>query len=606
MKTAKTIQLLDANNTNISPAVCIESLYFEQTDNTNTYRISLKNRTVIASNTIINYNNNSSLDALNNGNNISEFMIPYVYVDILRDNTFQVCELNTGTYNIGRSLSNCVSTWCNSNFYNKQNAFDKFIRMDENDLDFDVVNRTNGFYCGTNDSSMHIHDVNGSGVIDWNNGTTKIEFINTPDEELKITRQEYQNYISLSKYNQNELLSLNSDYVNLVANCSFIVDSGDVVIMTTANMNFDANGYIDFTTGLGRDFNVSSGNNILLKSKGDIRLTPVYDEENETNVFLYDYKLQRPLIDIDPDEHRIYTLALDSSDLSWIKFPKLYLKSYGGTHASVYDVISDNVEDTSLYIRGLTFYKDYIFDEHGNISSYREEHFPILYDTFDNNSVIGIRGIKSGIEKESLFAVSENATTEADFIKYKFVNFRTLNGESLLGNTDLEVLTQSDLNGHNKIRFNQDPVVSNTFSLIGSYNTEFTKLNATESSESGTLYYMSRIYFRTNNCIYATGYYASSDKRLKDNIEEVQNEDVKDVPSIKNFTWKSDNRKSYGFIAQELIESGHEELVTEDAEGMYKVDYNAALSLKCAQLEKQNKELSERISKLEALVEKLI
>ena len=30
MKTATTLQLLDANNNNISPAVCVDSLYFEK------------------------------------------------------------------------------------------------------------------------------------------------------------------------------------------------------------------------------------------------------------------------------------------------------------------------------------------------------------------------------------------------------------------------------------------------------------------------------------------------------------------------------------------------------------------------------------------------
>ena len=33
MKTATTLQLLDANNNNISPAVCVDSLYFEKTIN---------------------------------------------------------------------------------------------------------------------------------------------------------------------------------------------------------------------------------------------------------------------------------------------------------------------------------------------------------------------------------------------------------------------------------------------------------------------------------------------------------------------------------------------------------------------------------------------
>ena len=48
MKTAKTLQLLDANNNNISPAVCVDSLYFEQSLDDGTYRMSLRNRILVA------------------------------------------------------------------------------------------------------------------------------------------------------------------------------------------------------------------------------------------------------------------------------------------------------------------------------------------------------------------------------------------------------------------------------------------------------------------------------------------------------------------------------------------------------------------------------
>ena len=81
MRTAKTIQLLDANNNNVSPAVCIDSLYFELPGNDgNMYRMSLRNRTLIASDNI------SQLSP--SGNSLSELNIPYCYVTAATNSVF--------------------------------------------------------------------------------------------------------------------------------------------------------------------------------------------------------------------------------------------------------------------------------------------------------------------------------------------------------------------------------------------------------------------------------------------------------------------------------------------------------------------------------------
>lgn len=74
MKTAKTTQILDANNNNISPATNIESLYFEKTEeNGVTYRMGIRDRMLIAGgNTLV------GQPQLNIGNKILK--IPYTYV----------------------------------------------------------------------------------------------------------------------------------------------------------------------------------------------------------------------------------------------------------------------------------------------------------------------------------------------------------------------------------------------------------------------------------------------------------------------------------------------------------------------------------------------
>ena len=599
MKTAKTIQLLDANNTNISPAVCIESLYFEQTSGANTYRISLKNRTVIASNNII--TKNPSMN--NDSNDILSMTVPYVYVKkISSESSFNVCELNTGDFNIGRRLSNCVSTWCNTNFYNKQKASEKFIRMDENDLEFPFVNRTNGFYCGTSDASLHIYDASGPGRLSWQNGSTYIgvDKVNGIDS-LNITANGT-NSITLDT--ESNKIAFMTDNVDIFAPTGMKVDVGNSSL-SFSKVDIESVSYVNVASGMNGNINVSSGNDIVLRSTGDIRINPAYDEDNVTNVYLYDYRLERPSVDIDPEEHRIYALTLgaNSSVMTWNKFPKLYLNSFGKRDMETFDVLADNIENTSLYTRGLVFYSDY------NDASILPDasRIQILYnDKNEGSNTIGFRGFKSGNVKKTLLAVPGNDATVDDLVDNKFVNLCTINDQSLLGKSNIEVLTQEDLNGHHKITFVRNPIENNTFSIVGAYMTEFDKLSNMDASDSGRLFYMSRIYFRTNDCVYATGYYASSDERLKDNIEDVPSYEIENVPSIKQFNWKSDDRKSYGFIAQELMESGHEELVSEDPDGMFRVDYNAALSLKCAQLEEQNRKLSNRVARLESLVDKLL
>ena len=53
MRTAQTIQLLDANNNNISPAVCVDSIYFEGAIGTDTYRFALRDRIIVGSEDLI-------------------------------------------------------------------------------------------------------------------------------------------------------------------------------------------------------------------------------------------------------------------------------------------------------------------------------------------------------------------------------------------------------------------------------------------------------------------------------------------------------------------------------------------------------------------------
>ena len=115
----------------------------------------------------------------------------------------------------------------------------------------------------------------------------------------------------------------------------------------------------------------------------------------------------------------------------------------------------------------------------------------------------------------------------------------------------------------------------------------------------------------------STGFYESSDERLKDfkGSIDVDFDKLKQIPK-EYFVWKSDENKqlNIGTSAQKLKEI-YPELVIENEDGSLTVSYNKLsivalkaddiLNNKCDELEKKNKELEERLNKLEILINKL-
>ena len=113
MQTATTLQLLDANNNNISPAVCVDSLYFEKTIETKTYRMSLKNRTIVASDTM---NENFSINA----QDIKSLELPYFTVTHSTQNDDFIWQLNTSTYKVGAELNRLIDIKLADTYYNQE------------------------------------------------------------------------------------------------------------------------------------------------------------------------------------------------------------------------------------------------------------------------------------------------------------------------------------------------------------------------------------------------------------------------------------------------------------------------------------------------------
>lgn len=96
----------------------------------------------------------------------------------------------------------------------------------------------------------------------------------------------------------------------------------------------------------------------------------------------------------------------------------------------------------------------------------------------------------------------------------------------------------------------------------------------------------------SGNCT-AAGFYTGSDKVLKDDIKELNQDLIDAAASVKfhSFKWKADGKADVGVIAQEVKAAGLDMLVAEaynDADTIVlKVDYIRLLLLKVASLEQE-------------------
>ena len=97
--------------------------------------------------------------------------------------------------------------------------------------------------------------------------------------------------------------------------------------------------------------------------------------------------------------------------------------------------------------------------------------------------------------------------------------------------------------------------------------------------------------------ITATSAIYSSDKKLKENIKNIETSDINAISNVdlKSYNFKDDESKKqkYGVIAQDLESVGLGHLVSEN-DGKKGVDYVSFLILKIAQLEKRIEELENR------------
>lgn len=219
-------------------------------------------------------------------------------------------------------------------------------------------------------------------------------------------------------------------------------------------------------------------------------------------------------------------------------------------------------------------------------------------------------------EADNIYAGKFVETSKQDVL-VSGTNIKTINGQSILGEGNVKLVSSlTDLDG---IITNGDGTkyLSNdgTYKTISTSNSQagisqivttsnvnypllYTPSNQTVTTNTANTYFNSGIYANAyTQSLYATNFYTTSDKQFKTNIQKIK--DSENCPIIKQFDWKENETRSYGFIAQELEELGYVELVDTDYNGLKKVNYNAALSLVVGKMQKKIEELEQKIMELE-------
>ena len=162
----------------------------------------------------------------------------------------------------------------------------------------------------------------------------------------------------------------------------------------------------------------------------------------------------------------------------------------------------------------------------------------------------------------------------------------------------------SHLDGVNTLTLNEVKFSTASYNPMGATTvnipTSFEHMN--EYNSNNNCYSFAHDICMADNTIAAKGYYASSDRILKENIKTLSEDDFKKVDNVdfKSFNFRDDETKTktYGVIAQDVQASGLNEIVHKSESGTLNVDYISLLILKIANLENTVKELKKEIGEL--------
>lgn len=592
MNTAKTLQLLDANNNNISPAVCVDSLYFEKTESGTTYRMSLKNRMLVAGSVI-------TTNLSPTGSQLQDIAVPMFTISKVSGSAdVSLYQLNCSTYNIGSYINNAINASLANTYYSKTQSEDIFVKIDGKNC------VSTGLYVGADgqngvsfkkpkDSALHlIAEGNTSSGLDWNISADYF-YVDTAHNADIYTGNSINMKSNVINFGVPGISP--TTYVNINSTNNVVdISSKTFKVYANSSINLNTDGYGSIHAGSQFDINVDNGTLNLYSESGDINLNT---KSSNGYVRIYERDFTKPSLKIvDDDAMAVLVTSKNGRTYDWTQLPILQVTSKEAltTDSSVvYQSKNNFTRNSSIILKDILFYGDNTYS-----SPFDKDSSTTLVDynnSFSSN--ITFKGINSGSFYTTL--LSDNTM--------KCVQIATINGQPMVQDINsatpfnYDVLVSNDISTFATLNPINAGGSTNSFRVWGSSGSDFNNLKSTKKCDVGAI---ESVYFKSSGAMYAQSFYASSDKRLKTEIEDIEIEN--DVPDIKKFVWKDSSAISYGFIAQELEKAGYPEIVSEDDNGFKKVDYNAALSLKIASIQKENEELKNKILVLETIVSEIL
>lgn len=542
--------------------------------------MSIRNRVVVAGENMI---LNQRVTAPTSGTDIKDITVPYTYVTMATGTGGSIYQLNTGTYTLGTNIADAIKNSFNNTYLRQDTAQKDYLRLDGTNFAKETI--TIG--SSTNNTTAHNESVQlystegvGSGIkFGYNNGSFgKDGSLNASNGSMSISSAKI-------KVNATNQIDINATQKVFVKTKDISVNATNKIVQNSSAIYSDSS----YVSIVGKDqlvISSSLGSMYLYATNLSIDASVNY------GIKLYDAKLQNP--DTAGIDTSVFTfLTADSSqgntELKWVKVPSIKFISDNSKVKNDFtiDPRTNNfdINDVSVHVRSISFYR--------NATTFFPEE--ILYNTEDNISrPVEIRCLYSGAIDSSNNKVYAPLVRKvgADDASTSFIQLCTINDKPIIGDEEFHLVNITDEAYINKTTLSVDtPPENNPQYLLCITDAEAGQIN---NDHNGTIY-------KTNvtvsqDQIYAKQYFATSDERLKDNITICTQSKM---PTVKEFNWKDTGAKSYGFIAQELEEAGFNELVSTDNNGLKRVDYNAALSLKIATLENENKVLSDKITALE-------
>jgi hypothetical protein len=521
MITAQTVQLLDANNKNISPAVNIESLYFEGTISStspDTYRFALRDKLIVGGTL-------ETLEATADGS--THLYIPYIYASKAFNSNSGVWQIDSRKYDMGDATRDFIDAVCRDKYVTNSSVSSNYLDLNGNNKMFGSIQMNSGVVYGfegiesaSSSPKAYVH-LSNTGECVTISGDKSVS-ISSSYGKVEVAPE----YAAMS-YGNSTKVSGTSAGVAITTDKDVVMMSGNTSIHANTNITLEADANLD-----------------ILANNGDVNIKGDY-------IYLYDTIFPKP----DGGSDKQLLSQTTAGEMEWMTLGNLYIENYDGSTAP--KKIS-YIENSSITAGIVEF--------NGS-----ETKYPVIGESSLKN--IKVKSVASGSDVVSLDA--RETTT---------VNIKTINGETLIGTGDIVLPTNASVNEaiNNKIKTGE----AQNIALVSVVDDKF-EIN------------MSTVTI-INEIVYAKAFAMSSDRELKTDIREDCFE--REMPSLHGFKWKDSSVQSYGFIAQELEESGFSEVVYEKEDGTKTVDYMAALSYKVARLENENRKLWEEINKLKKIV----